>query len=155
DGIAATGLTFLPNTGGYIPLTHELEEEQVYLLRSELDAVAKSGFAFKSVAYCHTNGAADDDTQRYFPDTHPFVQFLDSITFPINVTALQAASAAASSSMAASSATAASVTGSAATRTGSSTSSARPDSRPNAVVYLLVQAAWYILTFTAAAAFAT
>ncbi|KAJ1562988.1 chitin deacetylase, partial [Cladochytrium tenue] len=154
DGIAATGLTFLPNTGGYIPLTHELEEEQVYLLRSELDAVAKSGFAFKSVAYCHTNGAADDDSQRYFPDSHPFVMFLDSITFPINVTALQAASAAASSTKS-SSATAASVTGSATTRTGSSTSSARPDSRPDGVVHLLVQAAWCILTFTAAAAFAT
>ncbi|KAJ1548664.1 chitin deacetylase [Cladochytrium tenue] len=81
-------LQYLPHAG-FIPLQHELFQEQLYVARNELEAVSARGFSFASVAFCYSGGMNDSMTLRYFDDSEPFAAFLASIQFPINVGVLQ------------------------------------------------------------------
>lgn len=87
NGPSASGITFLPNTGGYISLQHELNIEELALARNVVASVKRNGFETVSVAQCAAG--TDTDDERYLPADHPFVKFLDSITFPLDIGKLQ------------------------------------------------------------------
>ncbi|KAJ1561207.1 chitin deacetylase [Cladochytrium tenue] len=80
--------TFLPPNQGFIPLQHELIQEQIYFARDEMEMVSAAGYSFASVAYCQSGGLNDTDELRYFSDSEPFAQFLASIPIPFNLSNL-------------------------------------------------------------------
>ncbi|KAI9325659.1 hypothetical protein DFJ73DRAFT_868917 [Zopfochytrium polystomum] len=86
-GQSATGLDFLPNTGGYISLEHELTQEMFYAARIILPLIVSRGYTTASVAQCAAG--TDTDDERYMKADEPFVKFLDTVKFPIDVKALQ------------------------------------------------------------------
>ncbi|KAJ1559222.1 chitin deacetylase [Cladochytrium tenue] len=81
-------LSYLPHQG-FIPLQHELIQEQIYFARDEMEMVKAAGFSFGSIAYCQSGGLNDTDELKYFSDTEPFAQFLASIPIPFNMANLE------------------------------------------------------------------
>jgi hypothetical protein len=96
-GMRATGSgSFLPDTGGFISLEHELNMEQFTLAQEALRILSGSGrFRFVSSAFCVTNGRVTDandaaskkqmEEEMYFRDDEPFAKFLNGIQLPMKV----------------------------------------------------------------------
>ncbi|KAI9358916.1 hypothetical protein DFJ73DRAFT_818378 [Zopfochytrium polystomum] len=81
-GNQATGLVFLPSTGGYISLEHELTNEEFSVATQVMGLVKNNSYQFATVAKCIAG--SDTDADRYMSDSDPFVKFLNTITFPID-----------------------------------------------------------------------
>ncbi|KAJ3416245.1 chitin deacetylase [Chytridiales sp. JEL 0842] len=81
NGNAANGIApFLPNTGGYISLHHELTPEHLTLANETLGLLS-GRFQFRTSAYC-VAGKEDLD-EMYFRNDEPLAQFLNSIKLPL------------------------------------------------------------------------
>ncbi|KAI9332607.1 hypothetical protein DFJ73DRAFT_963411 [Zopfochytrium polystomum] len=81
-GPDATGLGYLPHTGGYISLEHELTTEEFTVAQKVIALVAGNKYKFATVAMC--DARSDTDADRYMTDADPFLKFLNGVKIPVD-----------------------------------------------------------------------
>ena len=80
-GINGTGMTFLPETNGYMSLEHETSYEDLQVAQQIIPMIKAKNFKFTTSAFCASG--VDTDDEKYMNDSEPFVQFLNSIKLPL------------------------------------------------------------------------